>query len=42
MLGVLGLVALLYGLSLVYVPAAWIVGGLVLMGSAYWLALREK
>ena len=41
MVGVAGFVSLLYGLALWWVPAAWMVGGALLLGVALWSSLRQ-
>jgi hypothetical protein len=41
-LGVAGAVVLLRGVSLVYVPAAWILCGLLVLGAGVLLARQER
>jgi hypothetical protein len=40
-MGAIGLFALLYGLALWWVPAAWMVGGALVLGLALWSHLRK-
>lgn len=41
-LALAGAVCLLVGLALIYAPLAWLAGGLMLIGLAYWFALTLK
>ncbi len=39
--GLIGLISLLFGIYLVYPPVAFIVGGIIFMGIAYYKAKKD-
>ncbi len=41
-LAIAGFTALVYGILLWWAPAAWMVGGLLVLSAALWPSLRKK